>query len=409
MTIRWITDQLGTSPWNEGLFNNHLIVVDVRLLRDTCGNSPILVMEKITTAIENLSDGKRVVICCDHGISRSNAIAACVLSKIKSIGLEEALQQVISATGETGIKIDLVHDLRQVLDVSLASATDPNMLVLGLDGLVGRAVFEVLSPSQLNCDIESNHELLWNPVLLDSAMQLGACNHILFCWHPRGLDTNAAAGQLITALRNVLEVCRVREASIVFLSGQQVFSGCREAGLSSFGEGDELSPASAAGHGLFLAEMLVRQYAKSYGLCTLIVRTPYVYGPRDERPWLLNTLIHKALNSEDIITHRYRNGSPTIGLIHVDDLVSALLLAVRQRLKGVLHVSSKDMITTSDLAEMIVRASGSRSTLRSIDMPDNFRSVCLESRIGTAVPAWMPKVELEHGLKDLIDDFIPHC
>ena len=406
MTIRWITDQLGTSPWKEELFDNPFSVVDVRLLRDASGNSPELVLEKITTALDNLNDGKRVVICCDHGISRSNAIAACVLSKVKSIGLEEALQQVISATGETGIKIDFVQDLRQVLGVSLTSATDPNVLVLGLDGLVGRTICKALCTDQLYYNIESNHELLWNPVLLDAAMQQSACNHILFCWHPRGLDTNTAAGQLITVLRNVLEVCRVREAGIVFLSGQQVFSGCREVGLSSYGEADELSPASAAGYGLFLAELLLQQYTKSYGLCTLIVRTSYVYGPGDERPWLVNTLIRKALDGEDIITHRYCNGSPLIDLIHVDDLVNALLLAVQQRLKGVLHVSAKDMITTGDLAEMIVRASGSRSTLTSIDMPDDFRSVCLESRIGTAIPAWMPKVGLEEGLKGLINDFI---
>ena len=107
MTIRWITDQLGTSPWKEELFDNPFTVVDVRLLRDASGNSPELVLEKITTAVDNLNDGKRVVICCDHGISRSKAIAACVLSKLKSIGLEEALQQVISATGETGIKVDV--------------------------------------------------------------------------------------------------------------------------------------------------------------------------------------------------------------------------------------------------------------------------------------------------------------
>ena len=233
-------------------------------------------------------------------------------------------------------------------------------------------------------------------------MDQTASDRILFCWHPPSLDTNRGAGQLVTALRNVLEVCRIRGAGLIFISGHQVFAGHNGKGLVSFCETDIPQPSGAAGDGLFLGETLIKRYCVRYKLPVLIVRPAHVYGPGDERPWVLNTMIRKALMQQEITTHSYKNGAPLLDLIHVHDLARALALAVGKRLTGVLHVASGKSISTHDLANLVVRMARSSSRVVSVKMPGDYSMVRLDSTIEIAIPEWAPTIDLETGLSELI-------
>ncbi len=402
MTIRWITNWLGTSPWSKELASGSHCVVDVRVLRDAAGNPPSLIRNKIDEATRCLEDGKRVVVCCDYGISRSNAIAAGVLVRKENISLDESLQRVIMATGETGIKVDFLQDLRRALDVEFPRTGDPGVLVLGGGGFVGRNL-DALIGNNLGQDyIEQGLDIIRNPVLLDVAMQRSGAGKLLFCWHPPGLDTNRAVGQLVGALRNALEVCRIRKAEFVFLSGQQVFSGHKEVGEGFFGEEDEPQPGGAAGDGLFLGETLVGQYVARHDMHALIVRAPYVYGEGDERPWLLNTLIRKALCGDDVVTHHYRNGSPIIDLLHIRDLANAILLAMKAGLTGVLHVSADSPVTTRELANRIIHVAGSSGSHSAVEMSGDYSTVRLVSNMGGRLPQWTSAVSLDVGLREVV-------
>ena len=79
--IRWITDELGTAPFTDSEISDDLNVLDVRDLVDKHGNSPEATREKIDQGVSLLQQGGRLVVCCDYGISRSNAIAAGILSE----------------------------------------------------------------------------------------------------------------------------------------------------------------------------------------------------------------------------------------------------------------------------------------------------------------------------------------
>jgi nucleoside-diphosphate-sugar epimerase len=402
MTVRWITDRLGTSPWVQGAASSPFGIVDVRLLRDASGNSPALIQGKIAEARAYLAQGKSVVICCDYGISRSNAIAAAVLAADADISLDEGFRRVIRATGETGIKIDLVEDLRLALNVDKRKASGPLAFILGSDGFIGRSLLRNLDPA-ISAFISNDQALIDNPVLLDAAMEEATADRLLFTWHPAGLDTNRAAGQLITALRNALEVCRVRHAALIFLSGQQIFSGYGQTSRFSCSEATPPMPTGAAGDGLFLAETLVRQYELRHGLTTLIVRPTHVYGPGDQRPGIVNTLIRKALSQQEMVTHRFRNGAPFLDLLHVKDLAQAIGLAIEKHLSGVLHIASGTPVTTDELARMLVRLTGSSSAISSIEMPRNYNMAHLESMIADPVLGWRPRIDLAAGLSELID------
>ncbi len=403
MTVRWITERLGTSPWQEQLASGMSGIVDVRHLRDASGNSPIVIQEKITEALNYLKRGTPVVICCDHGISRSNAIAAAILAKDTGITLSKSLRRVIQATGENGIKIDLVDDLRKALGIRQTPMDGSKVLVLGLDGFIGRSINSIINPFSPTVKPGLDQDLINNPVLLDLAMEETAANQILFCWHPPGLDTNRAAGQMIASLRNALEVCRVRQAGLIFLSGHQVFAGYDESRQGPFSEAYIPMPAGAAGDSLYLCETLIKQYEKRHALPMLVVRTSYVYGPGDERPGILNTLVRKALSQQEIVTHCYKNGPPSVDLVHVHDLACALKTAVKKQLTGIVHITSGSPIATDELARRTVQKSRSNSKVVRIDMPGNHRMVQLESTLARTVLEWQDTIDFDTGLSELIE------
>ena len=368
MSVRWITDRLGTAPWSEDLGHAGTAIVDVRLLRDGAGNSSDVVLGKIEEAAGGLARGETVVVCCDYGISRSNVIAAATLSQTTGIGLEAGLRQVVRTTGETGIKIDFVEDLRGILGSRPAAAEFDRVLILGAEGFIGQGVSRDIGPSAIIPDTESDEALISNPVLLDAVLVANRAGRILLCWHPPSLDTNRAVGELVAGLRNVLEVCRVRRAGLVFVSGQQVFAGLEDS-EQPCDEETPPSPAGAAGDGLFLAETLIRRYAERHILDTLIVRVPHVYGPGDDRPGTLRTLASKALAGQPIVTHRYRGCAPAMDLLHVRDLARALRSALEQGLTGMLHLGSGHPIRTDELARLITKITASESTLSTIELP----------------------------------------
>ena len=88
----WITDYLGSSA-EDDFHEPGVVVVDVRDLNDGT-NPPNLVWRKIRTALEVLSLGNKICIRCAAGISRSNSIAAAVLSLHEGIAYRKALGKV---------------------------------------------------------------------------------------------------------------------------------------------------------------------------------------------------------------------------------------------------------------------------------------------------------------------------
>lgn len=406
--IRWITEFLGTAPWEMSPQAGTDGIVDVRLLRDGAGNSPELVRRKVAEAAGHLSAGRRVVLCCDHGISRSNAMAAAVLAGHKGIPYSEALRCVIRATGETGIKIDLAADLREIMQDGQDTASGKAMFVLGADGVIGCAVRSAFGNPGGPTRAEDVQALINTPVLLEATLSEAAAGMVLLFWHPPRLDTNLAAGQLVTGLRNVLEVCRVRKAGLVFLSGQQVFSGLKGDGPVKCAENDEPSPEGAAGDGLYLAEDLIRQYVARHGLAALIVRPSHIYGVGDERPGFLANFIRKALAGETIETHVFQNSAPRVDLLHASDLAQAVMRAVGLGLTGVLHVASGTPIATDALARMIIQTAGSTSGVSAVEMPGRCSQAQLDASLARETLAWRPAVGLQEGLSELIRHSASH-
>lgn len=399
---RWITSQLGTAPWDHCDRAAENVLVDVRLLRDSAGNPADVIRERIEQALEALRLGRKVIVCCDYGVSRSNAVAAGVLAAYSGIDYDTALAGVIAATSEQRIKLDFVSDVRAALGEPPRRTADSGTFIIGRDGFMGRALQRALGLEEPGDDLVAGDALAANPVLLDTQLGALAPKQLLFCWHPSQLDTNDAAGTLITCLRNVLEVCRLRRLDFVFISGHQVFSARLDEEIRRCSEEENPQPSGAAGDGLYLAEQLIRLYASRDGLHTLIVRPTHLYGAGDRRPSFLNTFLRKALSGVTIETHVFSNGAPYVDVLHVDDFARGVALALARGLRGVLHLASGHALTTETLANEVVRLANRGGLTRTIALPGICTRTLLDPSLAQDTLAWSPDIALSDGLHEAL-------
>lgn len=399
---RWVAERLGTSPWGGCEHTTDTAVVDVRALRDATGNPPAVIRGYIDTAVAHWRAGRTVVICCDYGVSRSNAVAAGVLSVLTGRPYDATVAEVISATGEQQIKLDFAMDVRVALGEPPRDSNHRGTFVVGGEGFLGRALMRALADDRTGCSDADGASLSASPVLLDARLGTQAPKRLLYCWHPPQLDTNAAAGALITGLRNVLEVCRLRGIGIVFISGHQVFAARNDQTIYGCAEDEEPKPAGAAGDGLYLAEQLVRVYAARHGVDALVIRPTHLYGPADERPSFLNTFMRKAIAGSDIDTHQFANGTPSVDVLHVDDFAHGVALAIRNGVTGVLHLASGACLSTGELAAQIARIAASGSRVRVINLSGNCSRTVLDASRARSSLGWKPEIALVEGLGDAL-------
>ena len=99
MSIRWITSHLGTGPALLVRQEADMNIIDVRDLVDKAGNRSEAVRQKITEGCDSLRTGKKTVVCCDYGISRSNAVAVGILAMHEAISFEAAVRRGVGGNG----------------------------------------------------------------------------------------------------------------------------------------------------------------------------------------------------------------------------------------------------------------------------------------------------------------------
>lgn len=152
-------------------------------------------------------------------------------------------------------------------------------------------------------------------------------------------------------------------------------------------------------------EIIFRFYVETVGLRVVTLKLHDIYGPEDNRPKLVPRLLHITESGE---TLNMSPGQQQIDLVHVDDVVDALLNA-RERLRhgnveGIEDwvIDSGRPISLRALVNMIAVATGVTPTIRWGARPYRQREVMRPWSKGRRLPNWEPKVSLEAGLRSLL-------
>ena len=150
-------------------------------------------------------------------------------------------------------------------------------------------------------------------------------------------------------------------------------------------------------------------YHRQNGVRIKIIRIFNTYGPRmnpnDGR--VVSNFIVQALRGESITI--YGDGTQTRSFQYVDDLIEAMIrmMATEDDFTGPVNTGNPDEFTMLELAERVIRLTGSKSEivfnpLPSDDPKQRKPDISLATR---RLGGWSPSVELERGLQKTIEYF----
>ena len=177
---------------------------------------------------------------------------------------------------------------------------------------------------------------------------------------------------------------------------------------SYWGNVNPIGPRSCYDEGKRCAETLFFDYHRQHRLDIRVARIFNTYGPRmhpnDGR--VVSNFIVQALRGDPITL--YGDGSQTRSFCYVDDLVRGIDLFMRKDdgFTGPMNFGNPVEVTIRELAETVVRLTGSRSELvfKALPADDPERRkpdiTAARERLG-----WQPITELTKGLSQTIDYF----
>ena len=125
--------------------------------------------------------------------------------------------------------------------------------------------------------------------------------------------------------------------------------------------------------------------------------------PRDGR--VVSNFIVQALSGEPITL--YGDGQQTRSFCYVDDLVDGLLGMMNQgELIGPVNLGNPSEFTMCELADLVLRLTGSKSELVFLPLPpDDPVRRQPDISLAKSTLGWVPKVSLEDGLRETIAYF----
>ncbi len=169
-----------------------------------------------------------------------------------------------------------------------------------------------------------------------------------------------------------------------------------------------VGPRSCYDEGKRCAETLFFDYWRQHRLRIKVVRIFNTYGPRmhpnDGR--VVSNFIMQALKGEDITI--YGDGSQTRSFCYVDDLIEAMIRMMNtpDDFTGPINIGNPREFTIRELAEQVLRLTGSRSKLVFKPLPtDDPKQRQPDITVAKEKLNWSPTVELTEGLERTIRYF----
>ena len=212
-------------------------------------------------------------------------------------------------------------------------------------------------------------------------------------------------------IKNLLDLTLKYQAKFMHFSSSVVY-GLRNPEMpdrqipeTDFGVVDMLSERSSYDEGKRFAETMVINYRSLYSLDTKIIRLFRVYGPRLEldEDQMIPDFINCALENKDIVISGHEKFSSSF--CYIEDAIDAVMKMMKTDLAGPINIGSDVDVSFTDLANIIIRETDSKSLISYEESKLFFSELSLpDIRKAKSELNWMPVVTLENGLKKTIFD-----
>ena len=168
-----------------------------------------------------------------------------------------------------------------------------------------------------------------------------------------------------------------------------------------WGNVNPIGPRACYDEGKRAAETLFFDYNRQHGVNIRVARIFNTYGPRmatgDGR--VVSNFIVQALRGEDITI--YGDGSQSRSFCYVSDLIDGFVRMMDQTdsLVGPINLGNPNEFTMLELAEQVIRLTGSKSKLRFEPLPqDDPKQRQPDISKAKRILDWEPKIQLDEGL-----------
>ena len=209
---------------------------------------------------------------------------------------------------------------------------------------------------------------------------------------------------------NALGLAKRTGARILQASTSEVYGDpeCNPQPEDYRGRVNTIGPRACYDEGKRIAETLFFDYHRKHGVDIKIIRIFNTYGPRmdigDGR--VVSNFIVQALKDEDITI--YGDGSQTRSFCYVDDLIEGMIRMMNSRdgFTGPVNIGNPGEFTIKELAEIVIKLTGSRSRLVFQPLPqDDPTQRKPDITLAQRELNWKPSIDLETGLNATIEYF----
>jgi UDP-glucuronate decarboxylase len=209
---------------------------------------------------------------------------------------------------------------------------------------------------------------------------------------------------------NTLELAKRLRANILHASTSEVYGDpeMHPQREEYWGHVNPIGIRSCYDEGKRAAECLMMDYHRQHEVRVKVVRIFNTYGPRmaegDGR--VVSNFIVQAMRGQDLTL--YGDGSQTRSFCFVEDLVEGLvrMMATTEAVVGPVNLGSQEECTILELAETVLRLTGSKSRIVHKPLPqDDPARRCPDITRAKDLLGWEPRTPLEEGLGKTIDYF----
>lgn len=214
-------------------------------------------------------------------------------------------------------------------------------------------------------------------------------------WPIQTLETNSLG------THRLLELARSGEARFLLASTSEVYGDPIEHPQREehWGNCNPNGPRSMYDEGKRYAEAATMAWHRHHGLPVRIIRIFNTYGPRmdPEDGRIVTNFISQALAGKPLTI--YGDGSQTRSLQYVSDLVEGIVRFMAVDHTGPLNLGNPVEQSVREIAELVLRLTGSGSSLSFHPLPENDpRRRRPDIRRAGELLGWKPRISAEQGL-----------
>jgi dTDP-glucose 4,6-dehydratase len=204
---------------------------------------------------------------------------------------------------------------------------------------------------------------------------------------------------------NMLGLAKFKRARFLLASTSEVYGDpqVHPQPETYWGNVNPIGPRGVYDEAKRYAEAMTMAYHRQQGVDTSIARIFNTFGarmrPHDGRA--IPTFVRQALENKPLTV--FGDGSQTRSFCYVDDLIRGLFLLATSGEHLPVNIGNPDEFTIQQLAETVIRVTGSRSELvyeaLPVDDPQVRQPDITRAR---QVLGWEPEVSLEEGLRRML-------